>query len=558
MRNTLKKSVWQTIGLALGILYGLGIATMALIGLAVLGTTAPETAGQIVTIVGSVVVIAWWVVPLFAFGVDATLDPQRFVTFAVPQRQLLAGLAVAGLVGIPGIVTLLVSLGTTLAWWRSPVAALAAVVGGLLAVAMCVVGSRATTTALAPLLDSRRYREVLSIAAFVPLMLAGPLIGWATAAIARGQDVLPVIAAVLGWTPFGAPWAVASAVADGAWGLALARLAIAVVVVALAWVVWDRALAKALVAPRGGASAGKSKGLGWFDRFPATPVGAVAARCLTYWFRDPRYSGSIAVVPLLPVLLWFVGSSMGIDGGDGFRELMLVLGPLTAFTFGFAISADIAYDHTAFWTQLSSGVTGFADRAGRVLAAAVLGVPVVTVFAVVSVAFTGRWDLLVATVGLSLGVLATGLGVSSVVSARLLYPVPKPGGQSLQVAPGGRDGDHVRPDDHDARAPRAVPAGGGPGAHERPDGRRGVGLARAGRRDRSGWALPGAGHALGRTPGGPAGAGAAPAGHELQVGGPTLALARVRTCRPARAHPGERRRRAAGHRGRERAGAPLP
>ena len=427
MRNTLRKSVWQTVGLAIGVLYGLGVVGLTLVGLVALGTTQPELAGQIVTILGSVVVLAWWIVPLFAFGVDATLDPQRFVTFAVPQRQLLAGLAIAGLVGTPGIVTLLVSAGTALAWWRTPLAALAALVGGLLAVALCVVGSRATTTALAPLLDSRRYREVLSIAAFVPLMLAGPIIGWATAAIARGQDVLPVIADVLGWTPFGAPWAVASAVADGAWGLALARLAIAVVVVALAWVVWDRALAKALVAPRGGASAGKSKGLGWFDRFPATPVGAVAARCLTYWFRDPRYSGSIAVVPLLPVLLWFVGSSMGIDGGDGFRELMLVLGPLTAFTFGFAISADIAYDHTAFWTQLSSGVTGFADRAGRVLAAAVLGVPVVTIFAVVSVAFTGRWDLLVATVGLSLGVLATGLGVSSVVSARLLYPVPKPG-----------------------------------------------------------------------------------------------------------------------------------
>lgn len=427
LRNTLKKSVWQTVGLVLGILYGLGVISMALIGLAVLGTTAPEVAGQIVTIVGAVVVLAWWIVPLFAFGVDATLDPQRFVTFAVPQRQLLAGLAVAGLVGIPGIVTLVASVGTTLAWWRSPLAALAALVGGLLAVALCVVGSRATTTALAPLLDSRRYREVLSIAAFVPLMLAGPIIGWATSAIARGQEVLPVIADVLGWTPFGAPWALASAVSDGAWGLALVRLAIAVLVLVAAWVVWDRALAKALVAPHGGASAGKSKGLGWFDRFPATPVGAVAARCLTYWFRDPRYSGSIAVVPLLPVLLWFVGSSMGAGGGDGFQELMLVLGPVTAFTFGFAISADVAYDHTAFWTQVSSGVSGFADRAGRVVAAAVLGVPVVTIFAIASVAFTGRWDLLVATIGLSLGVLGAGLGVSSVVSARLLYPVPKPG-----------------------------------------------------------------------------------------------------------------------------------
>ncbi|TGJ97513.1 hypothetical protein DLJ96_06045, partial [Actinotalea fermentans ATCC 43279 = JCM 9966 = DSM 3133] len=186
LRNTLKKSVWQTVGLVLGILYGLGVISMSLVGLTVLGTTAPEMAGQIITIVGSVVVLAWWIVPLFAFGVDATLDPQRFVTFAVPQRQLLAGLAVAGLVGIPGIVTLVASAGTALAWWRSPLATLAALVGALLAVALCVVGSRATTTALAPLLDSRRYREVLSIAAFVPLMLAGPIIGWATSAIARG------------------------------------------------------------------------------------------------------------------------------------------------------------------------------------------------------------------------------------------------------------------------------------------------------------------------------------------------------------------------------------
>ncbi|MBE7700332.1 hypothetical protein H9623_08445 [Oerskovia sp. Sa1BUA8] len=427
MRNTLRKSVWQTVGLAIGVLYGLGVVGLTLVGLVALGTTQPELAGQIVTILGSVVVLAWWIVPLFAFGVDATLDPQRFVTFAVPQRQLLAGLAIAGLVGTPGIVTLLVSAGTALAWWRTPLAALAALVGGLLAVALCVVGSRATTTALAPLLDSRRYREVLSIAAFVPLMLAGPIVGWATSAIARGQEVLPVVADVLGWTPFGAPWAIATAVSDGAWGLALVRLGITVVVLGAAWVVWDRALARALVAPHGGAAAGRSKGLGWFDRFPATPVGAVAARCLTYWFRDPRYSGSVAVIPLLPVVLWFVGSSIELDGSGGFAELMLVLGPVTAFTFGFAISADVAYDHTAFWTQVSSGVSGFADRAGRVLAAGVIGVPVVTVFAVGSVAFTGRWDLLVATVGLSLGVLATALGVSSVVSARLLYPVPKPG-----------------------------------------------------------------------------------------------------------------------------------
>ncbi|MEK8228348.1 hypothetical protein NKG05_23290 [Oerskovia sp. M15] len=277
------------------------------------------------------------------------------------------------------------------------------------------------------LLDSRRYREVLSIAAFVPLMLAarssaGPRRpsrgvrrscrssrtlsgGRRSARPGRSRPRSPT-APGASRSP-GSPSRSPSSWWRGWSGTAR----------------WPGRWSH----PRRGVRR-QGQGARLVRPLPATPVGAVAARCLTYWFRDPRYSGSIAVIPLLPVVLWFVGSSMDMDGsGTGFREILLILGPITAFTFGFAISADVAYDHTAFWTQVSSGVHGFADRAGRVIAAAVLGVPVVVIFAVASVAFAGRWDLLVATVGLSLGVLATGLGVSSVVSARLLYPVPKPG-----------------------------------------------------------------------------------------------------------------------------------
>ncbi len=46
--------------------------------------------------------LGWVVLPLAAFGVDATLDPARFVTFPIPRRQLLVGLGLSGLVGIPG------------------------------------------------------------------------------------------------------------------------------------------------------------------------------------------------------------------------------------------------------------------------------------------------------------------------------------------------------------------------------------------------------------------------------------------------------------------------
>lgn len=435
LANTFRRSVWQTIGIVLGSLYGLTVVVLA-VGAAVAGGISdPGATGDVLVLVGSVVVLAWWVVPLFAFGVDATLDPQRFVTYPIPRRQLLGGLAAAGVVSVPGIATALAAVGVAFAFVLSPAALVAAVVGGVLAVAICVVGSRAITTVLSPLLESRRSREVLTVAAFVPIMLIGPVISWfaqrfestadGASASASGADVVTAfvgdLAGILAWTPLGAPWGLGAAVHDGDWGLAAARLAVAVATLAVVWWVWDRALAKSLVTPQhGGGKGARGKGLGWFGRLGGGPTSAVAARALTYWVRDPRYSASIAIVPLLPVVLYLAGQGSG-------GVVLLILAPLTAWILGFGISNDIAYDHTAFALHVATGTSGRADRWGRALPVVVAGTPVIVAFAVVSVALSGRWAYLPALLGLSLGVLLVSVGVSSAVSARLLYPVPKPG-----------------------------------------------------------------------------------------------------------------------------------
>src|SRR5699024_11530822 len=44
---------------------------------------------------------------VFFTGVDLTLDPANFGTFGIPTRSLVPGLAMAGLVTIPGAATLL-------------------------------------------------------------------------------------------------------------------------------------------------------------------------------------------------------------------------------------------------------------------------------------------------------------------------------------------------------------------------------------------------------------------------------------------------------------------
>ncbi|WP_166846147.1 hypothetical protein [Isoptericola sp. BMS4] len=446
LANAFRRSVWQTVGLVLASVYGAFVLVLVVLGAVAGSVAAPALTAQLLTLGGALVVLAWWVVPLFAFGVDATLDPQRFVTFAIPRRHLLAGLALAGLVSVPAAVTALAALGVSFTWWRDPVALVAALVGAVLGVALCVVGSRATTTALAPLLDSRRYREVLAVVAVVPLVLVGPAFGWLSGTLADSVDggvqvqvgggsvlgsALAPLVDVVAWTPFGAPWSFGPAVHDGAWGLLAARLAVTLATLAVAWTVWDRSLARALVTPRGGGAAGAGRGLGWFSRLPATPTGAVAARCATYWVRDPRYAASIAIVPLLPVVLGVVGVTGEVGGG-----LLLLAAPLVAWVLGFGISNDVGYDNTAFALHVATGVPGRADRWGRALPVLVAGLPLVAAFALVGCGVADRWDALPAMLGVSLGTLATSVGISSAVSARLVYPVPKPGESPFKTPQG--------------------------------------------------------------------------------------------------------------------------
>jgi ABC-2 type transport system permease protein len=441
--NTLRRSVWQTIGLVVAALYALSIVLL-LVGAAVVGGTEdPVVTGQVLVVGGAALVLGWWVLPLFAFGVDATLDPWRFTTFAVPRRRLLLGLAAAGLVSVPAAATLLIGLGTAFAWASDPLALLAALVGAVAALAVCVVGSRATTTTLAPLLDSRRRREVLMIAAVVPLLAIGPFFAWLSSLGADGSTVtvtvggdgalaaLEPVARFLAWTPFGAPWALGSAVHEGAWGRVAALVAIVVATLVALALLWDRAMARALVAPRGGSEASKGRGLGWFGRVPAGPTAAVAARCATYWLRDPRYSASLALVPLVPVVVVAVGMSSGAGGG-----IALWAAPFAAFILGFSLSNDVGYDNTAFALHVASGTPGRADRWGRVIPVAAIGVPLVAAMTLAAVWATGRWADLPAVLGLSLGVLGTALGVSSAVSARLVYPVPKPGESAFRSPQG--------------------------------------------------------------------------------------------------------------------------
>jgi ABC-2 type transport system permease protein len=169
-------------------------------------------------------------------------------------------------------------------------------------------------------------------------------------------------------------------------------------------------------------------GLGWFAVAPGTPGGAIAARSLVYWLRDRRYLVNIVIVPIAAALAVVPLIVVGVP----LEYVALVPVPIIALFFGWLPHNDLAYDSTAVWMHIASGVRGAADRIGRLVPMVLIGVPVLAVAVPVAISLQGRWALLPALAGLCASLFLCGLGLSSIASAAAPYPVSRPGDSPFQ------------------------------------------------------------------------------------------------------------------------------
>ncbi|MFI7483217.1 hypothetical protein ACH9EU_12495 [Kocuria sp. M1R5S2] len=430
--NTLSRSTWVLVGTVLGAAYLVFVLGAAVVGLVLLGGQEPPVVRTVLVLAGTSATLAWWLLPVLASRADSTLDPARLALFPLTVGQVQWGQALGALVGVPGVLTVLGLLASVASWRQSGAAVLAAALCLPLALALLVTGSRCVTALAVGLGRRRRVTEALSLAALLGLVLLGPLVTGVVEGLERTWDRLPQWAAVLARTPVGAVWAVPEDVAAGRWSAAALRLVATVATVAVLVAGWRAAQSRALTSAAGGRGAGHraGAGAGLFDRGPERPWAAVAARCLIYWGRDPRYSGALVVVPAIAGLVWFSSAQSGM----GF--LVYALGPMFAALLAYQISGDVSFDNTAVCLHVLTGVPGVHDRAGRVLALLVVGLPLSGVGLLLPFAVQGRWDLLPGLAGTTLLALLGGAGLSSVMSARYTYPVAAPG-ESLFKTPHG-------------------------------------------------------------------------------------------------------------------------
>ena len=424
LANNFRRSPLQLVGMIIALLYGLGLAGVVTAGLGALRGATPDVARVVVVVFGAVIVLGFVLLPL-VFGVDDTIDPRKFSLFGIPTGKLALSLAVAGAVSVPTVVLVVLAVAQVVTWSRGTAPLLFALAAAVILVPTCVLAARVSTAIAASYLSSRRLRDasgillVLALALAAPLVALGATVNWQ----AQALPVVRRIAAFVSWTPFGAVWSAPGDAAVGRTDLAWIKLLIAVAFVAVLWFAWRALVAMMLTRPQREAAARLYSGLGWFERLPATPLGAIAARSLSYWGRDARYRVGIAVIPVVPIIMVIALLIAGVPAGI----IVWVPVPVMCLFLGWTVHNDIAYDSTAFWAHVSADTKGTDDRWGRIVPALFVGIPLVLVGSFVSVAVVGDFAIFPGVLGLSLCVLLVALGISSVMSAAFPYPAVHPG-----------------------------------------------------------------------------------------------------------------------------------
>jgi ABC-2 type transport system permease protein len=387
-----------------------------------LGSREVDVAESTITVIGSLLMLGFLLAPL-VYGEAGAIDPRSFALLGIDAKRLSPALALVALLSVPTLALAIVAFAAVAAWDGS--AAVVAVIGAILAVLGAVLAARVAAALVSFVFARRRSRDfstlmtLLIVAALAPVVAAMVRVD----SSAEMANALESSASALGWTPLGAAWAAPAAAAAGETGEAFAKIVIAVVWVALLGWAWHILVGAMLVTSQGTHAAKSTHGLGWFGRFPATPSGAVAARTLSYWSRDPRYAVSLAIIPIVPVVLVLPLLFAGVPAG----MLALIPVPIAALLLGWTLHNDVAYDNTAIWLHIASGVRGAADRFGRAIPTLLIGIPFIAIGTLVSAHVYGDRAVLAPLFGVGLGILFTGVGVSSVTSASFPYPVVAPG-----------------------------------------------------------------------------------------------------------------------------------
>lgn len=435
-----RSAAWASVGIIVGALFVIGLWAGAVLA----SELSEVTLRRVVVIAGALLSLGTFFVPLVVAR-SQLVHPRAFRPFGFRRPAIAGAILLTTLVG-PAAVLIPLALAPLLLWTGDAERSVALLViplivlEGVLAARLGVVIGVVLRSRPAVTLLVRVLTVVLLLAGLVVLAahllptLAGLLPGswWPTTlgvvllfAPLRAPQIADTIAAL----PVGAFWRAPSSARLGDPSLVQQDLllgGLAVLVLAALWLGW---LAVSLRPTRRIPRERVALVPGWFRRLPSTPLGAVTARSLTYWARDPRYRSALLVLPVVPVVTLLALFIAGVP----FSISVLVPLPIMLLLLAWStLHNDIAFDSTALWTHVAAQLRGLDDRLGRALPVLAMGLLLVVVGVPLTAWGHGDGMIVPALLGVCAALLLGGIGVSSVVSARAPYPATRPGDAPFQ------------------------------------------------------------------------------------------------------------------------------
>jgi len=444
LANGFRRKPTQVVGLVVALLLAVGGTLLVWTGSIWLAQFDDLFVIRAVVTVGSWMSLAALLLPVMAIR-RPTLSPRAFLGYDLSPLAVGLTFLMFALVG-PGILLLPIAFAPVNAWPDDASVQVAWAAAPLLFLQGLLTVKLGRQAGIA-LRRRPRLATWVDFFGVLVLVLGGvvvvvelapriPALLWVVRAARPLNEFFIALPQWLAATPFGMLWAAPGHASSmiGQPQLAWQTLGYGVVLVLVLLVAWFALVGLELRPTRRLAAPRRTRVPGLFAHFPASPAGAVAARSLTYWFRDPRYFAVFAVLPFVPVLMLLVFSV----GGVPFPIAVLVPLPVMVLLLAWStLHNDVAYDSTAIWQHVAASTRGSHDRRGRAVPVLLWGL----VLLVIGIPLTvwGHGDLAVAApfTGVCVALLLGGIGVANAYSARFPYAAPRPGDaawQSPQVA----------------------------------------------------------------------------------------------------------------------------
>jgi ABC-2 type transport system permease protein len=356
-----------------------------------------------------------------ALGGDPVLRPELFSLLPLPRRRLAFSLLAVGALD-PGGLFLAVALGALIARGARLGAGPAVTAAGVVLLTLALASVLATVAGAALGPGSRRGHDtgtIVTAVALSALAVAATLLPALVGALRAGT--VPWLATALRVLPTGWGPAAVAAAARGDWlqaGVALGGLAAATAALAACWpaVLTRRMNAAAHPARRGTAH----------DRgaavLPRTPTGAVTAKELRLWGRDP-----IRLTCLLIALLVGAAACAIPRVTAGTSLVLPYAGIGTALIAGACACNLYGSDGTSLWLTVMTPGAARADVRGRQWAWLIVVGPYAVAVTVAFTALSGRPAAWPAALGVLLAVLGGAAGLAPLSSLVSVQPLDEAG-----------------------------------------------------------------------------------------------------------------------------------